>query len=260
MKRRWTCVAALALIPFAVNYGQEAAAPLKFEVASIRASKPGQRNGGIKALPGGQEYVAQNFPVRMMIALMYKVPARQILGGPDWITDERFDVDAKADKGYTLDDLHLMYQNLLAERFGLRFHKEIKEGNVYALTVEKGGTKMKRNESAQDFEIPIQFSANGVMNGKRVPMPYFCWNLGQILQNDQRPVIDRTGLEGNWDFTLTFAPVLPPDVSRESLPPEVADRPSLFDALRDQLGLRLTAQKGPVEYYVIDHIEKPIEN
>jgi uncharacterized protein (TIGR03435 family) len=70
-------------------------------------------------------------------------------------------------------------------------------------------------------------------------------------------VIDKTGLAGNYDFTLTFMPVLPPDVP---VPPELRDRPSIFNALRDQLGLKLTAERGPVEYYVIDSVERPSEN
>ncbi len=73
-------------------------------------------------------------------------------------------------------------------------------------------------------------------------------------------MIDKTGLAGNYDFTLTFAPVLPPDVSRDNLSPELRDRPTIFNALRDQLGLKLTAERGPVEYYVIDSVERPSDN
>ena len=91
-------------------------------------------------------------------------------------------------------------------------------------------------------------------------MSYFCWWLGQQLQNDERPVIDLTGLDKNYDFTLTFLPLLPPDFPKENLPPELLDRPSIFDALKQQLGLKLTPQKGPVEYYVIDHVDKPSAN
>jgi uncharacterized protein (TIGR03435 family) len=98
------------------------------------------------------------------------------------------------------------------------------------------------------------------MRGTRVPMKYLCWWLGQVLQNDGRPVIDMTGLHGNYDFTLSYQPELPPDVSRESLSPAIQDLPTIFVALKQQLGLKLQAQKGPVEYYVIDHIEKPSEN
>ena len=73
-------------------------------------------------------------------------------------------------------------------------------------------------------------------------------------------MIDKTGLDMNYDFALSFTPELPPDFPKENLPPGFLDHPSIFDALRQQLGLKLEAQKGPVEYYVIDHVEKPAEN
>ena len=235
---------------------QEKPARLTFDVASIRPTNTGTLNGMIKALPGGHGYTAQNIPVKLMFSLMYKVPMRQIKGDPEWLNADRYDVEARVDGSYNIDDLHTMFQILLEDRFHLKFHKETKEGNVYALTVDPSGLKMKRNDSAQDFNIPITFTNDGV-SGVRVPMNYLSWWLGQNLQRDERPVIDLTGLEGNYDFKLTFAPPLPPDVVP---PPEFKDRPSLFDALRDQLGLRLKAQTGPVDFYVIDHVERPSEN
>jgi uncharacterized protein (TIGR03435 family) len=230
---------------------------LTFEVASIRLSKADNQNGGIKALPGGHGYTSQNIPIKLIISLMYKVPMRQIKGGPDWLAGDRYDIEARADHAYNIDELHVMFQNLLADRFKLKFHKEIKEGPVYALTVDKSGLKMKVNDSLQDFNIPVNGGPNGTVVGRRVPMTYLCWFLGQTLQADGRPVIDRTGLDKSYDFTLTFAPVLPPDVP---MPAELRDRPSIFDALRVQLGLKLTAEKGPVEYYVIDSVERPSDN
>src|SRR6185312_7334884 len=105
---------------------------------------------------------------------------------------------------------------------------------------------MKVNESPEDFNIPMNPGPQGFV-GRRVPMPYLSWFLGQTLQADGRPVIDKTGLTGNYDFTLTFSP-------------ELRDRPSIFNALREQLGLKLTAERGPVEYYVIDSVERPSDN
>jgi uncharacterized protein (TIGR03435 family) len=83
---------------------------------------------------------------------------------------------------------------------------------------------------------------------------------GEFRWNTCRQVIDKTGLTGNYDFALSFTPELPPGFDKANLPPEFLDRPSIFDALREQLGLRLEAQKGSVEYYVIDHVEKPAAN
>ncbi len=195
-----------------------------------------------------------------MISLMYKIPMRQIKGGPDWLASDPYDVEARADKPYNLDDLHTMYQNLLADRLNLKFHKETVEGPVYALTLDTPGSKMKINDSPQDFNIPVTYTADGSAIGRRVPMSYLSWWLGQQLQNDARPVVDMTGLDKNYDFTLSFMPVLPPDVQKENLPPELQNRPSIFDAVKQQLGLKLTAQRGPVEYYVIDHIDRPSDN
>jgi uncharacterized protein (TIGR03435 family) len=232
---------------------------LTFDVASIHPTRPGIQNGYIKALPGGHGYTAVNITVKLMISLMYKVPMRQIHGGPDWLNEDRYDVEARVDGAYSVDDLHTMYQNLLADRFHLKLHRETYEGNVYALTVDPSGLKMKRNTSPQDYEIPVQGSPAHTV-GKRVPMNYFCWWIGLQLQNDARPCVDLTGLTGNYDFTLSFKPLLPPDSNADNLPPEYKDLSDLFTAVREQLGLRLTAQKGPVADLIIDQIERPSEN
>jgi uncharacterized protein (TIGR03435 family) len=259
--RRFRTLAGLAaLISISLAQGQEKPARLTFDVAAISLSPPGTQRGGIKPLPGGNGYVVQNMPVKVMFSLMYKVPMRQIVGAPDWLESERYDIEAKADHAYNIDDLHLMFQNLLADRFNLKFHQETKEGPVYALMVDKSGLKMKVNDSAQGFKIPLTPGPDNVFIGVRVPMPYLCWFLGQQLQSEERPVINQTGLDKNYDFNLSFAPELPPNVPKENLPPGLLDRPSIFDAVREQLGLRLQAQKGPVEYYVIDHVEKPSAN
>jgi uncharacterized protein (TIGR03435 family) len=263
MTRRSCIVAAiLALIPVPLAYTQEKPVRLTFEAASIKLSKPSLQNGGggIKPLPQGQGYIAQNIPVKLMIGLMYQVPLRQIKGGPAWLDTDHYDIEARADHPYNIDDLHIMFQNLLADRFSLKFHKESKQGNVYALTVDKTGLKMKVNDSPQDFKIPASVGKNNLFIGTRISMPYFCWWLGEQLRSDDRPVIDLTGLDKNYDFTLSFMPVLPPDIHKESLPAELQNLPSIFDALRQQLGLKLQEQKGPVEYYVIDYIKKPSAN
>ena len=237
------------------------AASLTFEVAAIHPSKLDGLNGWIKALPHGTGYMAQNVPVKLMISVVYKIPIRQILGGPEWLNSERFDVEAKTDgTSYSLDDLRTMYQNLLGERFRLKFHRETKEGKVYALKLAAAGLKMKPNTTPQDYNIPVNFSPDGAVQGMRVSMSYLCWFLGQTLQNDARPVANLTGLDGNYDFTLTFAPVLPPGAPNEGLPREIQDRPSIFDAVKQQLGLTLTPERGPVEFLVIDHVERPLEN
>jgi uncharacterized protein (TIGR03435 family) len=234
---------------------------LTFDVIAIHPSAPPQPGQScfIKAIPGGTGYQARCIPVKIMISLMYKIPERQITGAPAWLSDERFDIDARADRPYSLDDLHTMFQNLFADRLGLKFHTEQREGNIYALTLDSSGLKMTPNTNPENFQIPFQGNIDG-FTGTRVPMNYLCWQLGQFLQNDERPVINMTGLTGNFDFKLVFLPDLPPGLDKDSLPPGFLDRPNLFTALREQLGLKLTPQKGPVTYMLIDRIDKPTEN
>src|SRR5665213_3558731 len=166
MIRKFCMLALLAGSAASLALAQDKPARLTFEVASIRPSSAADSNGGIKALPGGREYTSRNIPIKLIISLMYKVPMRQVEGGPAWLANDRYDIEAKADHSYNVDDLHVMFQNLLADRFKLKFHKEVREGNVYALTVDKAGLKMKMNESPQDFNIPMNFSRDGVI-GRR---------------------------------------------------------------------------------------------
>lgn len=234
-------------------------ARLTFDAATIRPSNPTQ-HGPQNIAANADSYTATYLPVKMMIAFMFRIPARQIVGGPSWLQDDRYDIAAKADKKYSVDDLDTMYQNLLVDRFHLRYHLETRQENVYALTVDKSGSKLKVNNQPPNYDLPMNFSGLGAMTATRVPMPYFCWMLGQLLQVDERPVIDRTGLTGFYDFRLSFLPTGLPQEDLDQLPPEARDRPSLFNALKDQLGLKLTAQKGPAQYFVIDHIDRPTEN
>jgi uncharacterized protein (TIGR03435 family) len=235
-------------------------ASLTFEVATIRPAKPGEQGGMIRPLPGGDGYVVQNMTIKTMMATLYRVPARQITGGPDWLGTDGFDVQAKADHAYSLDDLHTMFKNMLADRFHLKFHEEAKEGAVYALRIDKGGLKMTPDPAGPDLKIPIGLPNHFVYTGTRVPISYLCFWLGLQLQNGARPVVDQTGLTQVYDFKLSFMPNLPPGISAENLPPEAQNLPSIFDALKEQLGLRLDPDQGPIPYYVVDHADRPTEN
>ena len=281
----------LGLMPVHLLQAQRNSTRLIFKQVSIQVAKRGE-DYGIRALPGGKEYVTQNATVKQMMSLMYKVPMRQITGGPDWLDTDHYNIKAKAAHSYSLDDLHEMFQNLLTSEFQLKFHIVTKEGPVYALIIDKGGPRMKVDPSDQQFKIPIRDTGGGEIVGTRVPMEYFCWWLTQMLEADERPVIDKTGLTRNYDFRLGLVglpPAAPPADPRrvqlpgpsgacsldqawcdelgkstaakpyyplETLPPGVL-RSRVFGALREQLGLRLEAQQGPVEYYVIDQAEKP---
>ena len=248
----------LISIPFAL--GQGTPVRLVYDVASVKQSEPGAPEGEVDPLPGGTGYNALRISVKDMLSVMYRIPHRQIIGGPEWLSSEKFDVLARADHAYSIDELHIMFQNLLADRFNLKLHRQIKPGPVYVLTVAPSGLRMVPVDPGKDRRNPVTSGPNYEVTGSRVPMNYFCFWLGQNLQSDQRPVVDKTGLTGTYDFTLAFRPQLPPDASADEMPPETQNLPSIFEALRDQLGLELVPQKGPVETLVIDHVEKPSEN
>jgi len=185
-------IATVLLLPVRIRSGAVTQnPPLAFEVASIKPSKPGSAGGGVRPLPGGQTYIAGNVPLRLIIKLMYKITDSQIVGGPSWIDTELWDVEAKAARPSTLDQLHEMFQTLLAERFKLQFHRETREMRAYVLTVDKGGSKLKLSQAQEPFDIPIKPAGSGKMIGTRVPMSYLCWVLSQFLNT---PVMDRTGL------------------------------------------------------------------
>lgn len=226
---------------------------LVYDVVSVKPSKAGAV-GGIVPLPGGIGYNA-TATLKVMLSVMYRIPLRQIVGGPDWTSTENFDVRVKANTAYSIDDLHAMFQNALADRFGLKVHVETRQGPVFVLRVAKSGLKMTPVDVGTDRNIPISDGPNRQVIGSRVPMNYLCYWLGQRLQNDQRPVIDRTGLTGHYDFTLSFRPELAPQAEASS-----SDLPALFDAVRDQLGLELIPQVGPVPMLVIDQANRPSED
>lgn len=233
---------------------------LTFEVAAIHPATPGGQGGGIKPLPNGTGYLVQNMTVKAMMTVIYRIPAGRIEGGPDWFGTDTFNLEAKADGTYGLEDLHTMFKSLLADRFGLKFHMQTKQGPVWELTVDKSGVKMKPDGAAGNLNIPIIPNGPAEFTGTKVPISYLCFFLGQQMRSDPRPVIDKTGLTEVYDFELKFMPDLPPGVTVEQLPPELQSRPPLQEALREQLGLRLESGKGPVESYVIDHVERPSEN
>jgi uncharacterized protein (TIGR03435 family) len=261
--RTASMLAATALAAAGLLHAQTESQPqrLSFEVASIKPSEPGGRGGGIRAMPGGQTYVAQNVPLRLIIMLMYKITDSQIVGGPAWMDKDLYDIEAKAPKPSSLDQLHEMFQNLLADRFKLQFHRATKEIHAYVMTVDKSGSKLKENLSAEPFDFPIKPGGPGKIVATHVDMRYFCW---WIAQRFNTPVVDQTGLKGFYDFTFDWMPDLPPPPPPDAAPERIRIQPpdpgSMFSALREQLGLKVESRKAPVEVFVIDHVERPSAN
>jgi uncharacterized protein (TIGR03435 family) len=245
-------VAAAMLTVFGLAAGLAAQAPdLQFEVASLKPSQPGAETGGIHPARGGRRYIAANAPLKMMLTAAYRIRDDQVSGGPGW---------AEAEQPSSIEELHIMLRNLLKKRFKLQMHSETKDRPVYVLSAAKAGVKMKPHEIASAGDPTIDRPGFGKLAAKSTPMDYFAFGLGMILD---RPVLDRTGLKGGYDFELSWTPDLPAGFPEGGqINGQVVDTsgPTIFAAMEKQLGLKLEAQKGPVEILVIDHAEKPVEN
>jgi uncharacterized protein (TIGR03435 family) len=228
-----------------------------FEAISIKPSSPGGRGGGRNGpAPGGERYQAINASLRSLMAEAYRVRSDQVAGGPDWVDRERFDVNAKAERPSPNREMRIMLQQLLAARFQLQFHREIKTMPVFELSVEKGGPKLRAPESP-DADLTFEQSPGRPhevkMKGRSVPVGYLAWRLSRVLD---RPVVDRSNLASSYDFDLAFIEEVPAELA-DRLP---SSRPTIFEALRDQLGLRLDSRRAPVEILVIDRAVRPGEN
>jgi bla regulator protein blaR1 len=262
---------------------QQASAPLKFEVASIKPSSSDDRRVAMMFQPGGG-FRASGATLKMLLAEAYGVREFQISGGPSWISSERFDITAKAERSAasetTPDALQQMtdaerktmqeqmaqrLQALFADRFQLVVHHERKEQKVYALVVGKNGSKLQQSQGGAGMRQGMMRMGRGSVEGQGVGLEALIRAISGQLG---RPVIDRTGLTGRYDIKLQWTPdpgqnatalggALPPGVEP---PPSDPNGPSIFAALQEQLGLRLESEKAPVDLIVIDRVEKPSEN
>jgi uncharacterized protein (TIGR03435 family) len=260
--------------------------PATYEAASVKPNTSGGDGSSIRRQPGGR-LTATNMPLRALITFAYQVQPFQLVEDPSWIRNEKFDIVAKMEgdpppvpPGQGLDPHMRAMQTLLAERFKLVMHRETREMDIYALVLARpdGALGPKLKQTTTDCEKLMAANRGGppptppgpnapFLCGMRgtfgqllvnaMPMSLFANNLSQRMQ---RVVVDRTGLSGNWDFELSFAPEppagpLPPGVE---LPPVDPNAPSLVTAIQEQLGLRLQSTKGPVEVLVVDRIEQLI--
>jgi uncharacterized protein (TIGR03435 family) len=253
--------------------------PPAFEVASVKPNTSGDTNGMLRPLPGGR-MTAANMQVRQLITFAYQVAGFQLIGGPAWLAD-RYDVVAKMDGNPDIsfvpgmnrpNPMQVALQRLLEDRFKLKVRRETREMDIYALVMAKpgGGPGPNLKQTTQDCAA----MAAAAQRGQPPPPPGsnapFCGFQGgggrlrfgglpsaAIAQAFTGPtgrmVVDRTGLTGDWDFEVTFAPPQGrggPDAVDPNLP-------DFFTAIQEQLGLKLESTKGPVDVVVIDHVEKP---
>ena len=247
-----------------------------FEVASVKPNTSGEFGGSFGYRPGGQ-FVVVNNTLRNMIRNAYGVQNFQIVGGPDWLDKDRFDVMAKAPTGDLAPaELRLMVQALLADRFGVVAHKETRELPIYAIVQARSdarpGPQLRRSEidcaaiaAAAARGGPPPAAPNGLscgtrtspgrLSGRGVTLADLARNLSNFAG---RTTVDKSGLTGAFDLDLEWTPDQPPP---EGLPASVPKAPengaSLFAALQEQLGLKLDSQRGPVEVLVIDSAQRP---
>jgi len=233
----------------AATASQTTAAPM-FDVATIKPSDPMQRNRGFHV--GGSRVNIENQDVITLVTVAYSVHPKQILNAPDWLATARWEIDGVADKDGKLSvaDVQVMLQKLLADRFGLKFKREQREIPVYALTVAKGGPKLEKSKSDPNALPNQNGNGKGRMQFQNTTMTTFL--LGMQDEFD-RPLVDQTGLDGHYDFTLRWTP--------DGVPTGDADAPpGMFTAIQEQLGLKIIPVKAPANVLVIEGAQKPTEN
>jgi uncharacterized protein (TIGR03435 family) len=236
-----------------------------FDVATIKPN-----DTGATSMQGltirGRNFATRASSLGDLISFAYGVQSKQVIGGPDWLDKDRYDIAAvPVEEGAPNPaQLKVMIQKLIEDRFQLKFHHEKRDLSAFVLTVGKTGQKLTPTQG--NGPLPGLFFSPGkggvalhVMNGTMADFTGFL----QILVLD-RPVVDQTSLTGKYDFNFIFSPDdsqfhgHPPPMPKQADDAEAA--PGLFDAIQQSLGLRLAAEKAPVDVIVIDHVEKPSAN
>jgi uncharacterized protein (TIGR03435 family) len=226
-----------------VLLAQSASPKPAFEAAAITLSPPEYR--GFQSNMKGDRYTALTASVRDLVAFAYGVLNFQISGGPGWASTTHYNISAKMDAAATPPQLRQMMQTLLADRFGLRFHRLTRNHAGYALLVDKNGPKFSESKNPG----PGLGLGRGRSFGRGAQMIQLAKQLSSEMEV---PIADRTKLTALYDFTLTWSPGPQED---ETL------GPSISTALKEQMGLRLEPVKNvPVEYFVIDSVHPPSAN
>jgi uncharacterized protein (TIGR03435 family) len=240
---------------------QSQPAPAHFDAAAVklatapapgRAAKAMGMAARIETSPG--RLSVRTATLQDLIDAAYGIEDYQVSGGSDWVKSERFAVEAKSAEPASKEQLLLMLQPLLTERFQLSFHRETQQVAVYALTVSKNGPKFQRTKPGGE---PARIKVNYM--GRNVDLPWLARFLTRF--GSDKPVIDKTGLVGNFDLDLDMERILTPAAEAAGGNP---NSEAIFDqmanALNDQLGLKLVATKASIEVLVIDRAERPSQN
>ncbi len=230
-----------------------------FEVATIKPVGADAKAGRFFKMDGTHRWVATNFTLKNLIALAYDLNPRTISGGPGWMDAQPFVIEAitPGDVKPTRLEQMQMLRALLVDRFGLKFHREQKEFSIYALTVAKGGPKLKAAANPDDAPqlIGVVYPGKIEIPAKSVSMDDFVAMLQRATLD--RPTLNRTGLTGKYDFDLVWAQDESQYGGQVAKAPDDAPDPPLFTALQEQLGLKLEATRGMVAALVVDQAAKP---
>ena len=260
---------------------EDAAARLpKFEVASIKPHQSGQQMQiMMRMLPDGINI--SGLPMERLLLLSFALPESRVLNEPGWVKSGQFDIEVKVDpaeapklKSLSMDERWAMMLPVLQERFGLKFHREMRQVEVYTLVVAKGGPKLKEfkietmDQNGQPSQTMMRFSGNDMVLASRFGAT--TESIARMLsQQIGSTVLDKTGLTGKYEFELHWAAdrnmggAFAPGTGNASGGQEAApenNAPPLFTAVQEQLGLKLVSQKEPVEVVVIDQIQQPTPN
>jgi uncharacterized protein (TIGR03435 family) len=243
----------------------ESAKP-KIEVATIKPADPDRPGWWINVNRSGM-LNTHNTTLSDLIKFAYDLHPKQVIGAPAWFDTDKFDISAKPDKPGlpNINQMKIMLQALLVERFSLEFHKDKRELSAYAITVAKGGSKIQKETSAP---VPLPNFGGAPQRGFNVRNATLA-EFASVMQAQfmDQPVVDQTGLgDTRYTFILKFTPdpgmrpfggAAPP----EAPPAQDADAPpDLYLAMEQQLGLRMQKTKAPVDVMVLEKIEKPSAN
>lgn len=244
-------ILALGLVPLTWLWAQTTSRPA-FEAASIKLSKTGGDSSSWNSHLG--YLVMKNQTLQKLVAISYGITDEQrVSGGPKWIGTDRFDIEARAAGPAKDPELLLMLQSLLAERFQLAIHHETKHGLGFALVPLRGGIKVHPDETEGK---QLWNSSRGKIVAQRISMVKFAEALTRMVG---APVSDETGVKSLCTFTLEWTPDTPNSAGADRPPGGMAG-PSLDDVLAEQLGLKLSNRKMPIDVVVIDGAEKPSAN
>jgi uncharacterized protein (TIGR03435 family) len=280
-----TVAVAIAAAPAAAQTDTRPA----FAVATVKKNTTGDAARGMRLQPGGR-IVVTNQPLRQLVVFAYGLQPQQLVGGPPWIDSDRFDITAQAEgsisptpPGGPPGPAQLMMQRLLAERFGLVVHTESRELPVYALTVARRDGQLGPRIKLADRDclalmtqapggVPVQAprlpdgrpgcgvtrDGTGKVMAGGTTMTMLAMSM--LTGPAGRIVVDRTGLTGAYDFDFEYALDPAPGAAPAGGATAVSDRPGLFTALEEQLGLKLQATRAPIDVTIIDRVTPPTEN